>query len=137
MHQGDYEKEVLLSSLENGSGTIASLQMSVEEGLEQSRATLFSSLECLPLSPDQVGCDQYLQTFRAAKRSKSAIKIQALTRGMLTRNEVEPVKNAFLLNVQKLILQKMSCCRRFVRDEDEQTVDEDEDEDDDMIAPAA
>ncbi|CAJ1947153.1 unnamed protein product [Cylindrotheca closterium] len=127
IHQGDYEKEALLSSLENGSGTITSLEMSVEEGLKHSRATLFSSLECLPLSPDQVGFDQYLQTFRAAKRSISAIKIQALTRGMLTRIEKRK-KNAFLLNVQKLMQGSMHKirCRRVVRDEDEQTIDEED-----------
>jgi len=139
IHQGDYEKEALLASLENGSETIASLQMSVEEGLKQPQATLFASLECLPLPPDQVDCDQYLQTRRAEKRSDSAIKIQARTRGMLSRIEQgKKKKKAFLLNVREMVqgsFQRISC-RRIVPEEEDEKEEMDE-EDDEIMTQAS
>ncbi|KAL3941173.1 MAG: hypothetical protein SGBAC_004427 [Bacillariaceae sp.] len=130
IHQGDYEREALLASLEHGSDTIASLQTAVENGLKQPQTTLFSSLECLPLRPDEVDCDQHLLSLREAKRSESAIKIQSRTRGMLSRLEqAKKKKNIFLVNVQMMVqgsLQRISCLRVVSQEAEKELEEEDE-----------
>lgn len=122
IHPGILEKQALVAALNNGSETIAAMQQCVDQGLHRPQSIIFSSLECLPLPSSQVDCEQYLKTRQTETRLKSATKIQARVRGMLSRMEhSKRTKNAFLLNVQKMMqgsLQRISC-RRVVPQEEE------------------
>ena len=122
IHQGDLEKEALEASLKNGTANIEAMQHCLEQGLLRPQMVLFSNLESLPLAPCQVDCDHYLGIRKMEKRLKSAVKIQARVRGMLSRMENgKRKKNAFLVNVQKMMqgsLHRISC-RRVVPEEPE------------------